>query len=98
MITESLNTELTINGNEVVTATFEQEFYALDLSLTDDDGEPAPGAGSIEQTPPADAQGYTFGEEIELSTVLKSPDDGSDLTKPAVQIVTLSGDSSLPLV
>ena len=67
--------DLVIMQDEVVTGTFEQEHYVVDVELVDENGSAVPAAGNISLTPPADPAGYVYGENATLTV---TPADGWD--------------------
>lgn len=60
---------LTMTQNEVVTATFTQEYYGIDVTVVDTNGDPAPGAGVVTVSPPADPAGYVYNESVTLNAI-----------------------------
>ena len=63
----NLTINLTAQSNMVVTGTFAQQHYALNLSVVDVNGQPISLSPSVSVTAPADPAGYIFNEIANLT-------------------------------
>lgn len=62
------STNVTVDGNETVIATFERIFYTVTTQALDSEGQPA-GASAVQLSAPTNAGGYVLGEEVTVTAV-----------------------------
>lgn len=65
----ALTAQLTFAGNESVTATFARQYYTLDTQVVNEAGQPTAVGGVITATQPTHAQGYLYGETVQLAAM-----------------------------
>ena len=78
------STQLTIDADEVVTATFSQQHYVVNVNVVDQDGQPITNGPAVTASLPADPDGYVLNETTTLQAV----------TRPGWTFVGWSGDLS----